>query len=97
MIQSDSNLKDTSVSSFLYFAKVEEDDLFEQNIDAFDEQMDNEYDDGIAQSNIDDHLETDIDQDDEEELDDDENNIHPFIYDDELEDYDQLEDEELEE
>jgi hypothetical protein len=97
MIHSDSDLKDASVLPFMYFTTAEEDDLLEQGIDAFDEQMDKEYDDGIAQSNIDDHLEREIDQDDEEGVLDDDEKILPFIYNDELEDYDQLEDEEMEE
>ncbi|QEN07760.1 hypothetical protein EXM22_07070 [Oceanispirochaeta crateris] len=93
MIQSDSNIKNADPEPISYFSIAEEDELLEQNIDAFDEKMDNEYDDGIAQSNIDDQLETDEDED----MDDVEDNIRPFTYNDELEDYDLLEDEELEE
>lgn len=77
-----------TVSQSLHFFPAEQDELFEQNIDDFDEKMDNDYDDGIAQSEISDVY--DEDAYDEEGDDDDE--ITPFGKDDEGNDYDELED-----
>ena len=87
MIQSEPDLMDDSDTPFSYLSTIEEDEIFEENIDAFDDEMDNDYDDGIAQSYIDDQLEIDHDDD----LDEDDDDISPFGYNDELEDYDELE------
>jgi len=87
MIQSEPDTIDDSDKPFSILSMIEEDEIFEENIDEFDKEMDNDYDDGIAQSYIDDQLEIDHDDD----MDDEDDDISPFGYNDELEDYDELE------
>lgn len=88
MLQSDTSTEGNDEFPFSYFATVEQDEIFEEGIDTFDEQMDNEYDDGIAQSDVD-HLEDE--SEDEDDLGEDEDNIRPFAINDEFADYDELE------
>lgn len=87
MLQSDTSTEGDKEIPFSYFANVEEDEIFEESIDTFDDQMYNEYDDGIAQSDVD-HLE---DESEEDDLGDDEDDISPFAINDEFADYDELE------
>jgi len=74
-------------SASCFFVETEQDEIFEENIDAFDKEMDND-DDGIEHSEIDDQFEEDsLDEDA-----DDEDFIKPYDVDDEQHDYDELED-----
>ena len=77
-----------AIGESMFFSPSDQDELFEQNIDDFDEKMDNEYDDGIAQSNIEDLYDEDV----YEEEGDDDDDITPHDMDDEGNDYDELED-----
>lgn len=87
MVQTDTETVGDLEFPYSYFAAAEEDEIFEEGIDTFDEEMDKDYDDGIAQSDVD-HLE---DESEEDEIGDDEDNITPFVYNDEFADYDELE------
>jgi len=76
------------------FFDVEEDEIFEQNIDDFDEEMDNQYDDGIADSHIEDSYDEDLTDEQTENFNEiEEAEDHPPIREtpDELDDYDELE------
>lgn len=88
MVQSDARTEEDIDLPFSYLGAPEHDEIFEESIDTFDEEMDQDYyDDGILQSDID-HLE---DESEEDDLGDDEDNISPFDYNDEFADYDELE------
>ena len=87
MIQSDTETDGNTGFPLSYYAAAEEDEILEDSIDTFDEAMDNDYDDGIVQSDVDD-LEEDGEED---EPGGDEDNIIPFAYNDEFADYDELE------
>ena len=85
----------TEDSESLFFI-FEEDDIFEQNIDDFDEEMDNHYDDGIAHSVLEDQYDEDLTDETSDEFPEaGYEGAAPEDWDslnDELEDYDELED-----
>ena len=59
MLQSESGIEEISEEESCFF-DFEEDEIFEQNIDDFDEAMDNGYDDGIAHSEPEDSYDEDL-------------------------------------
>ncbi len=65
-----------------------EDELLEENIDAYDQAMDKDFDDGISQPSTLDELEEEEEEEDERE---EEDNIPPSETNDELNDYNDLE------
>ncbi|MDC7232669.1 MAG: hypothetical protein PQJ58_05520 [Spirochaetales bacterium] len=87
MLQSESGFEGEEELPVPLYAAIEQDDIFEESIDNFDDEMDNHYDDGIAHSEPD-HLEDDSEEDFPG---DDEDNITPSEYKDEYADYDELE------
>ena len=89
MIQSQSGIENVSEDEPCYF-DFEEDEIFEQSIDDYDEAMDND-DDGIAHSELEDSYDEDLadDQSDNRDFDDwDSPTQEPT---DEIDDYDELE------
>ncbi|MDC7239753.1 MAG: hypothetical protein PQJ50_05265 [Spirochaetales bacterium] len=86
MIPSDNEFESSLDSDPLSFFPLEENEIFDENIDAYDAEMDND-DDGIEKYDID-----PFEDDSEEDDGDDEDNIIPYEYNDEFADYDELED-----
>ena len=68
MLQSESDVKIVPEEDSCFF-DFEEDEIFEQNIDDFDNEMDNEYDDGIADSELEDSYDEDLSDDPEDDQD----------------------------
>ena len=90
MYQSDSGVETLSEDESCYF-DFDEDEIFEENIDEFDQAMDKDYDDGIAHSELDDSYDEDL-SDDHDQEDFQDREIPVTESPDELEDYDELED-----
>ena len=90
MLQSESGIDEISEDGSCFF-DFEEDEIFEQNIDDFDEAMDRNYDDGIADSELEDSYDEDLDdQIEQSDSDEEEKPIREDALD-ELDDYDELE------
>lgn len=90
MLQPVSDIEEISENESCFF-DFEEDELFEQNIDDFDE-ADNEFDDGIARSEHEDCDEEDLFDENVDQLEFDDANQLTHENMDELDDYDELED-----